>query len=406
MLATIWLASFLAFLDRINLSVAMPNIASDFSLTPQQSGWLLSSFFITYTIFQIPGGLLSDRKSPRTIAALALSWWSAMTVLMGFVRGFADLYILRLLFGIGEGVYPPASLKIVSNWFADSERATANAIWASANSFGPAFGLPVAVLIISAWGWHALFMIVGVLGFLIVLLWVFVVRDAPERTVGRSGGDTGAVETVPLSSLVNRNTLLLVAAYFSFLCTFYGLLTWLPTYLMHARGISFAGMGYCAGLPFLTLGIAQPIGGWLSDKVLNGRRRTVIICATLLAAPTLYLVILAQSDVLAIAALSLAGFVLGLVFGPFWALVIESSERKCAGTIAGIVNTGGNVGGIVSPIIIGYLVGMSGYSAAFVFMIVAQLSCAAFVWAIGTPARQISAGAIPAAPGERCRTSH
>lgn len=133
-------------------------------------------------------------------------------------------------------------------------------------------------------------------------------------------------------------------------------------------------MGIFSGLPFLALGISQPIGGWVSDKLLGGRRKILIMGATLCAAPALYAVIAAQTEVTAMIALVIAGFVLGLVFGPFTALVVESGERKAAGTVYGVVNTGGNIGGIVAPIIIGYLVGSSGYNSAFIFMIIAQLA--------------------------------
>lgn len=380
-LGVIWIASFICFLDRINLSVAMPNLIDEYNFTPEQSGLLLSAFFITYTLFQIPGGILGDKFSPKKVVTVSLIWWSFMTFITGWTRSFGQLYIVRLLFGVGEGVYPPCTMKIVSNWFSNSERATANAIWASANSFGPAFGLPIAVAIISAWGWPVLFYIFGVIGFLYIPLWVYAVKNSPEEVEVMSSNQLTSVSANHTDSGLsiifrNKNTWLLAIAYFFFLCTFYGLLTWLPSYLAKARGISLIKMGFVAGLPFLALGMSQPFGGWISDKWLRGRRKTIIILATLSAAPALYAVISSTDDTMVIIALILAGGILGLVFGPFWALAIETSDRRYCGTLTGLLNTGGNIGGVVSPIIIGYLVGNLGYNAAFIFMIATQILCA------------------------------
>lgn len=378
-LGIMWFINFICFLDRINLSVAIPGISSQYNLTPAQSGYLLSAFFVTYTLFQIPGGILADKKDPKGVVSFGLLWWSITTMLTGVTRSFSQLYVFRLLFGIGEGIYPPASMKVVTNWFSDKERATANAIWASANSFGPAFGLPIAVAILSAWGWRALFYIFGAIGLIMVPLWVFLVKSAPEEVIAAqkeaAKQGAGAAKKVSFKKVLsNKNTLLIVIAYFCFLCTFYGLLTWLPSYLVKARGFALIKMGIFAGLPFLALGIGQPIGGWISDKLLGGRRKILIMAATLCTAPSLYAVIASQTETAAMIALVIAGLDLGLVFGPFIALAVESGERNAAGTVWGVVNTGGNIGGIVAPIIIGYLVGSYGYNSAFIFMIIAQLA--------------------------------
>ncbi len=397
MLFASWVVFFVAFLDRVNLSVAMPLISKDFNFTPEQAGYVLSAFFITYTLFQVPGGILGDKIGPKKVMTFALIWWSVMTIATGLARGFSHFYIVRVLFGIGEGVHPPCAFKLNSNWFPNRERATANAIFTSANSLGPAVAPPLAVAIIGAWGWHSIFYIFGILGFLIIPLWLYAVKNSPEEDSNITQKEldyirSGQQETVQVaddkddvhesvgSIFKNPNTWLLALAYLTFLCTFYGLMTWLPTYLVKARGFALVKMGIFAGLPFLALGVAQPLGGWISDKILKGRRKIQVIIANLIAAPALYGVINADTESGAMTALVCAGFIMGLAFGPFWALPMECVKRKFAGTASGVMNTGGNIGGIISPIIIGYLVGMSGYNAAFTYMVAALVATAVIVF--------------------------
>ena len=378
-----WIVFFVAFLDRVNLSVAMPLISKEFSLSPEQVGYLFSAFFISYTVFQIPGGYLSDKVGPKKVLLVALVWWSIMTMATGVARTFSQFFIVRVLFGIGEGLQPPCAFKLNSNWFPNQERATANAIFTSACSFGPAIAPSIAVAIIGLWGWHALFYIFGALGFVIMPLLYFFVKNSPEEDPDISKEEleyikSGQTEIVTqttdseevglMSVLKNRNIVLLALTYFGFMCAFFGLLSWLPSYLVKARGFELVKMGIFSGLPFLALGIAQPFGGWLSDKVFKGKRKIQAMVVNLAAGPVLYGVVVAPTETIAMALLVCTGFLVGMAFGPLWAMPMESVKRSYVGMATGVMNAGGSIGGILSPIIIGYLVGMSGYNAAFVFM--------------------------------------
>ena len=378
-----WIVFFVAFLDRVNLSVAMPLISKEFSLSPEQVGYLFSAFFISYTVFQIPGGYLSDKVGPKKVLLVALVWWSIMTMATGVARTFSQFFIVRVLFGIGEGLQPPCAFKLNSNWFPNQEQATANAIFTSACSFGPAIAPSIAVAIIGLWGWHALFYIFGALGFVIMPLLYFFVKNSPEEDPDISKEEleyikSGQTEIVTqttdseevglMSVLKNRNIVLLALTYFGFMCAFFGLLSWLPSYLVKARGFELVKMGIFSGLPFLALGIAQPFGGWLSDKVFKGKRKIQAMAVNLAAGPVLYGVVVAPTETVAMALLVCTGFLVGMAFGPLWAMPMESVKRSYVGMATGVMNAGGSIGGILSPIIIGYLVGMSGYNAAFVFM--------------------------------------
>ena len=392
-LSVSWIVFFVAFLDRVNLSVAMPLIVKDYGFAPEQAGYLFSAFFITYTLFQVPGGYLSDKIGPKKVLVFALIWWSIMTMATGVAKTFSQFFAVRVLFGIGEGLQPPCAFKLNSNWFPNQERATANAIFTSACSFGPAIAPSIAVMIIGLWGWPALFFIFGSLGFLILPALIYLVKNSPEDdpTVSKEELDyikSGQVEVAPelskaktacsaqvetegvglMTVLKNRNIILLALTYFGFMCAFFGLLSWLPSYLVKARGFEMVKMGIFSGLPFLALGIAQPLGGWISDKVFSGSRKMQAIIVNLAAGPILYGVIVAPTETVAMTLLVCTGFLVGLAFGPLWAMPMESVKRAHVGMATGVMNAGGSIGGILSPTIIGYLVGMSGYNAAFIFM--------------------------------------
>lgn len=399
MLLLSWLIFFVAFLDRVNLSVGMPFIASEFKMSPEETGLVLGAFFITYMLFQIPGGIIGDKIGPKKVMTFAFIWWSGMTILTGFSRNFIQFYIIRLLFGIGEGVHPPCAFKLNSNWFPDRERATANAIFTSANSLGPAIAPPVAVMMIAAWGWHTIFFIFGIIGFLLVPVWIYLGRDSPRLDEKISPEELKYIESGQedyntevgtdkkgISQIFkNPNIWLLSVSYFFFLCVFYGLMTWLPSYLVQARGFAIIKMGIFAGLPFLAIGIAQPLGGLISDRLLNNRRKPLIIIASLGAAPLLYGVIAANTEVGAMTSLICAGFVFGLAFGPFFALPMECVKRQFAGSSSAVMNTGGSIGGVVSPIIIGLLVGSFGYNSVFIYMVICLILCVTMVLLIKEP---------------------
>ncbi len=408
MLSASWLVFFVAFLDRVNMSVAMPLIAKEYSLSPQECGYVFSAFFVTYTLFQIPGGYLGDKIGPKKVLTFALIWWSVMTMATGLARSFSQFFFVRILFGIGEGLQPPCAFKLNSNWFPNQERATANSIFTSACSFGPAIAPPIAVAIISAWGWQSIFYIFGGLGFLILPLWLYAVSNSPEECKSISQEELDYIRSNQaevvldeeteksggvMSIFKNRNILLLACTYFFFMCAFFGLLSWLPSYLVKARGFELVKMGIFSGLPFLALGIGQPLGGWLSDKVFLGHRKLQAILVNLAAGPALYAVVTAQTETMAMTALVVAGFLVGMAFGPLWAMPMESVKRRFVGTATGVMNSGGSIGGILSPIIIGHLVGVSGYDAAFAFMAASLVATAITVSLVRLPKKETASSA-------------
>lgn len=137
-LMILFLGWVVSYLDRMVMTLAIPYIAQDFNLSPVQVGAVISAFFFGYAIFQIPGGILADKYGPRKVMVTGISWWTVFAVLTGFMNSLSPMLVVRALFGIGEGVFPAASWKMIANWFPTKERSTANGIMMSSNFFGPA----------------------------------------------------------------------------------------------------------------------------------------------------------------------------------------------------------------------------------------------------------------------------
>ena len=179
-LSLIWLAWLLSFLDRMVMSVSLPFIGRDLNLDTTQQGLIISAFFVGYAAFQIPGGFLADRFGARKIMAIGIAWWSVFTSLTGMVFTLPLMLAVRFLFGIGEGCFPSASWKMISTYFPSKERGRATAIQSTVNTLGPALAVIVAASIIGAFGWHMVFIVLGIPGLLIAAGIYFFTRDNPK----------------------------------------------------------------------------------------------------------------------------------------------------------------------------------------------------------------------------------
>jgi MFS family permease len=391
-LAVLFVSWIVSFMDRMVMSVAIPYIAVDFHLSPLAMGVVMSAFFASYSISQVPGGLLADIFGVRKIGTIALLWWSAFTAITGAVGNLTQMIIARLLFGLGEGIYPACVFKSVAVWFPPKERATANGVRFAASPLGSALSPLVVVGIMSLWGWRAAFYSLFLPGVLISLLvWIFV-RDKPSESSRVSPQELVEIEqeagvatrnpqmTGKLFRVIKEPVVLkCFAVLFFFDIAYWGFATWLPTYLVRARGFTMTQMGLAASLPFFAGAIACVLGGWISDRFYSSNRRRPIIAAQLLSALLLYLTFTAASTTMLVISQTLAGFCLNFFFTAFWALPMNTVPREVMGVASGFINMAGQIAAFISPIVFGYLVGVAGgnYDLSFIFLIVLLLvSCA------------------------------
>jgi sugar phosphate permease len=389
-----WIVS---FIDRTAMAVAIPYIAVDFKLSPLAMGGVISAFFAGYSIAQIPGGILADRFGMRKVSALALGWWSLFTAFTGTVSSLFPMLVVRVIFGLGEGLFPGCSFKGISVWFPQRERSTANAIMLASNYFGPAITPLIVVAIMSVWGWRATFFTLFIPGIvMVVFLWVYL-RDKPadsqklslEELTEIEGNDRSQVlatgKKLTISEVLRERTVwqcFLVLFFYDL--TVKGFSAWLPSYLVKARGFNMLHMGIAASLPYFAGTLCCILGGWVSDRFFPTRRRVPIVTTQLLSALFLYLTCTTKVIALLVVYQTLTGACLAFFLSTFWALPMNTIPKAVMGTAGGVINMAGQLAAVVSPLAIGYLVQISkgGFYSAFMFLIGAVLVSVVIVFTL------------------------
>ena len=380
----VWL---IAYMDRMVMSTAIPYIAKEFNLSPVEMGGVMSAFFAGYALCQIPGGILADKFGARKVMVAAILWWSLFTAVTGMVTSLAIMIGTRFVFGVGEGIFPAASWKAVANWFPTKERGTATAVMLSSNSLGPAIAPLFVVAIMAAWGWRPAFYLLFIPGVVLCyLIWRFV-PDNPAEQKGISNAEleeiqesTDVVVAVKGPAMSFWDVIKVRAVWQSFLIllffniTAWGFMAWLPSYLVQARGLSLMKMGIAASLPFFAGAVGFVLGGWLSDNPFKQNRKIPFIISAWLCAFFLYLTYTVKSIDELLIYQTTAGFILMTAAGALWSLPMSAISKEITGRGMGIVNTAGQLAAFLSPIIVGFLVQISGSGArsfdlAFMFLI-------------------------------------
>jgi sugar phosphate permease len=395
MLLLIWLGWMFSFLDRMVMSVSLPFIGTDLNIDTTQQGLIISAFFIGYAAFQIPGGFLADKFGPRKVMAIAITWWSIFTSVTGMALTLPIMMAVRFLFGIGEGCFPAASWKAISTYFPSRERGRATAIQSSVNTLGPAMAAIVAASIIGAFGWKAVFIALGFPGLLVALGMYWYCRNDPkdhpsitQQELDELAADKAATTTtsvaaqeapVSFMSVLTQPVLWQMAAiWFLFDITFWGFSSWLPSYLMKVREFSLAKTGVMAAIPFLFGTVGTLLGGYFSDK-LKSQRKWLYVVTAVISAGFLYLTFSVENANSAVMYQCVSSFFMFFAMAMFWGILMDQIPTKIMGRASGIVNFGGQMAGVVSPPIMGFLIQSSGgsYNSAFVFMIIALVASAA-----------------------------
>lgn len=380
----------LSYLDRMVMSTAIPYIAQEFGLSDPQKGMVMSSFFLGYFLCQIPGGVLSDRFGARRVLVFAIIWWSTFTALTGLASGFASLVVIRILFGIGEGIAPPATWRALANWTPPDKRGLYNGIMMSTNSLGPALAPLFVVAVLQSWGWHTVFFVLFIPGILIGIWVWFKIPDNPADKKGISREELDELsrsahggENTPKAQLTFWEVLRVPAVWKSFLILFFtnttawGFLTWIPTYLVEARGFSMAKMGVAASLPFFAGTVGAILAGITVNSIFKGRGNIQVIITQICSAIFLYLTYTATSNGSLIFYNTVTGFFVFYGVISVFNLPMSAVPKEISGRAMGIVNTAGQLAGLLAPTIVGVLItttdGAKNYNSAFGFLCVAAL---------------------------------
>ncbi len=399
-----------AYLDRVCIATAAPAMKSALGLSDAQMGLVFSAFTFSYALFEVPSGWLADRFGARVTLTRIVVWWSAMTAATGLATGFRSLLCIRLLFGIGEAGTFPASARVYARWLPHGERGRAFGLAIMTGAFGGAATQPMVVGLLEVMSWRRVFAIFGLVGITWAIAWWRWFRDDPREHPGVNDAElriiAASVAPVPdgraarhhhvpwARLLANRTLLALCCMYGGAIYGWYFYLTWLPTYLLRARGFDLRQMGWAAALPLVAIGIGVCAGGWASDHLTRrwgaraGRRLPGLIGLPL-AAVVLLAAIATPSSVHAALFLASAAGLAALGVAPAWAVCLEIGGRH-AGVVSGTMNTFGNLGGAISPVVVGVTLERWGSWELPLLSVAALYLLSGLCWLAIDPARRIS----------------
>lgn len=388
--------SVIIFMDRLAIAVAEPGIRADLKLSPEQWGWVLSAYVLSNALFEIPSGARGDRRGQRSELTRIAVWWSAFTAATGWCRSLFQMVGARFLFGVGAaGAYPNAA-GVVSRWFPAKEHARAQGfIWA-ASRLGAALAPLLLVPMERAWGWRAVFWLMGGLGAIWAVAWRLWFRDTPESMEGVSAEELEEIlagrnakathEEIPWRRLLALPQLwLIVAAYFCYAWGSWFFFGWFTTWLTQGAGFTLGEMGVFASFPFVMAIFGNLIGGSLSERLVvrwgavRAYRLVTSICLAV-GAMLLLEMSLARSHVAIVAISSIAFGVMDLMLPAAWAMCMGLGG-KFGGTATAVMNTSGNLGGWLCALLFGYVVKATGNYNLPLRVVAAMVLVAALLFA-------------------------
>ncbi len=359
------------YLDRVCISILAPSIMRDLNLTRIQMGYVFSAFTFAYALFEIPTAWWADRVGSRRVLTRIVVWWSAFTMLTGAAFSYAGLLAVRFLFGAGEAGAWPNAARVFSRWIPSRERGRVQGIFFAGAHLAGGLTPGLVAWIATMIPWRLVFLCFGFFGLAWAVLWYRWFRDEPrdhpsvsaaerdliERERGvlaaHSHGDWTAVFRTP-------GLLPLCAQYFANTYGFYFFITWLPTYLAKARGLASAELALFSGLPLLLSVVADVTGGMTTDALsrrfgVRIGRSAVGASAYLLGSAIMLAGTLSPHPRLAGVLIAVAGALSMFTLAPSWATAIDLGGPNAA-VLSATMNTAGQVGGILSPIVLAYIV--------------------------------------------------
>jgi ACS family glucarate transporter-like MFS transporter len=389
-LALLFLISLITYIDRVNISVTARQMMPALGLSEVQMGQVFSAFVLGYALCQIPGGWLGDQWGPRRVITLAVVWWSLFTALTAvaavmpladLVGVFGSLLCVRFLIGVGEAAALPNFNRAVANWLPPQERGLGIGITIGGLGVGSALTPPVTAWLMINFGWQVAFYLAGGLGLLVAAVWFFFATDRPaqHRLVnageialihgGASAARPADAGSIPWRALARTPTVWwLVASYSCLGYVAYVYMSWFYLYLVNVRGFGELRGAVFASAPFVAITFLCPLGGWVTDRLalrlgVNRGRSYVGAAGMGLAAIAILLGALSDGPWPAIGLLSLGAGFLYFAVAAYWNSTVDLSKRY-AGTLSGLMNTGANIGGSLSPTLTPWLAEHLGWAAA------------------------------------------
>ncbi|MFJ7214343.1 MFS transporter [Amycolatopsis sp. NPDC098790] len=381
--------SFVNYVDRVNLSIAGPEMMREFHLSAAQLGVVASAFLWTYAVLQLPIGAILDRIGVRWVNRAAAALWAVASFLTASAGGLGLLLVSRLVLGFGEAPTIPAGWKAIGQWFPRSERGRATAVFDGCAKISNVLGIPVMAFLVTVFSWHAAFVFTGVLSLGYLLVW-WLLYLTPKQAVARGrlspeefaylreGGADDEDAPAPSSLtglghlLRRRKTWGLALGYASYTYAYYVLLTWLPGYLEKQFGVKLLAGGFYTMIPWLVAVLAQfLVGGIVLDRLIarsgdETKARRIVLVVSMLVSLSVAGAAYAGSVAVALVFLSIGAAGLAVSVPAGSSIVAVIAPEGCSGTLGGLVNFVANMIGIAAPIVTGAVVDVTGsFAGAF-----------------------------------------
>ena len=412
LIAWTFLTAAITFLDRVNISITGHFIEQEFHLTHVQLGTVISAFILGYALFQAPGGRLADRFGPIRVLVVVTLWYALFTSATAWTPStipFAFLLLLavRFLLGLGEACVFPSSNRLVASWIPAQERGLANGIIFAGVGAGAATAPPLISYIAEHWGWHWTFWLTALLGVGISAVWYITGRDRPEdhpwvtpeeaayirAGVSKQSAQSGS-SAVPWGAIFrSKDVMAVTASYFGYCYVAYLFFSWFFTYLREVRGLDLKSSALYGMLPFMAMSTCSPLGGWISDRLTLRYGKRIGRCGIAVIAQALAGVFLAlgtQATSAPMACVVLAGGAgaLYLSQSSFWSVTAGIAGRS-AGSVSGVMNMGGQFGGVVTASLTPWIALHFGWTPSF--LVAAGMAVASgLAWLLVDPSRELT----------------
>ncbi len=359
-----FLGNAISYIDRANLAIAVPYIRAELGIDAATMGLVLSAFFWTYAVMQLPAGWVIDKLGVRISLAFAVTWWSLFTMATGAARGVSQFIGARLMLGAGEAASLPSFTKVAFNWFPRGERGIACSIFNSGSTAGSALSLPLVTALIAMVGWRGAFVVTGAMGVVWAIAWWFIYRDpeqyraiAPKEVdallAERSAPQVVTAKISWADLFRYRSIWGLMIGLFCLNFAIYFFITWFPSYLLQARGFSLASLGTWGALPAVMAIVGNWMGGLASDGLIKrgwshtAARKTCLVGGMAMAS-CIGLSAVVESNWACLALFTLAYASLSFTGANVWTVASEIAPTPAhVASIGGIQNFAGNLAGIL-----------------------------------------------------------
>lgn len=430
----IFLVYTIAAADRANIGVVLPFIRNDFHMSNTEAGALASLFLLAYAIAQIPSGFLYSKFGVRKIFSLSMILTSLATGLVGFSTSILGLKVSRFILGLAEGPLPIGITSTINRWFPSREKGIVTAIFLSAAKFGPVLVPPICALILYYYSWHYVFYFFAIPGIFLSVIWYLLVPNTPRESRFCSEKELALIEEkepvvatndaqtisekadaparnfTSLDKVIRARKVTLIdtpkgifrswnilgstLGYFFMMGIVNVLLAWIPTYLMNEKGFSIVKMGMLASAPWVGAVIGNIIGGWCSDRILDKRRKPLMMLSAIATVIMMVILINAPDNAMILGPLLLlTGILFNLGFSAYMVYPMALTTKEVFPVAGALINTGGQLGGAVCPLVAGFLLDHYTWGHVFGFMALGSFLCLLVLFTITEPLTEKQLGA-------------